>query len=52
MQDLRFLVNEFFLQHLSQELLILGGVCVAIIIATAVFVAIELRKDKKGDKEC
>lgn len=52
MQDFRLLVNELFLMHISQELLILSSVCVAIVAATAIFVAIELKKDNKGDKEC
>lgn len=51
MKDFRFLVNENFLSYVSDELLVIGAVCLAVIIATAIMVAKELRS-KKDDDQC
>ena len=52
MPDFRFLVNEVFLSFVSKELWAIGLVCTAIFILAGVWVAKELRKDKKDDDRC
>ncbi len=49
MHDFQWVITDFYLRHLNGELLVTLAVLLAIVTATAILVAIELRRDKKDD---
>lgn len=49
MREFQWVANEFLLRHLRTELIVTLIVLLAVIAVTAVFVAIELRKNGEDD---
>ena len=49
MHDFQWVISEFLLQHLRSELIVTLAVLLSVLAATAVLVAIELRRDRKDD---
>lgn len=49
MSEFQWIVNDFLLTHLRGGLTALGIVLLAVIVLTAVFVAVELRRDGEDD---
>ena len=49
MSEFEWIANAFLLQHLRGGLTALGIVLLAVIVLTAVFVAVELHRDGKDD---
>ena len=47
MSDFQWVASEFLLRHLSGKLLLTLGILIAVLLATAVRVAIELRKERE-----